>query len=166
MEEQKKKGLEIRIGGRTIPMLLTTWEVIQIQEEIGCTVPQMWDQVFGIEHIMEDDGDKTVFHVVENKDMMRKLGMLIRICGNAGLEEAGHEPDLKDKWILRNMKPGMILPYTIVAMSVVNDAMRQEVTDKEKKDGPVDEILEEENRKKEPGSLRTGESAPMGSSPD
>ena len=92
MEEQKKKGLEIRIGGRTIPMLLTTWEVIQIQEEIGCTVPQMWDQVFGIEHIMEDDGDKTVFHVVENKDMMRKLGMLIRICGNAGLEEAGQEP--------------------------------------------------------------------------
>lgn len=166
MEQQKKKGLEIRIGGRTIPMLLTTYELVDIQDEIGCTVPQMWDQVFGIEKIMEDDEEKTVFHVAEDAKLMRKLGKLIRICGNAGLEEAGLEPDLKDKWILRNMKPGMILPYTIVMMSVVNDAMRQEVAEKEKADGPVDEILEEENRKKEPGSLPTGESAPTDSSPD
>ena len=154
--------MEIRIGNREIPMSLTTFELIAIQEEIGCTVGQLRDEVFGIEHDMETDEYR--FTVVDDKDKLKKFGTLLRILGNAGLEEAGQEPDLTDKWILRHMKPAMIMAYVVVATAVINDAMKMETVKAE--DGPVDEVLEEENRKKEPGSSPSGESAPADSSPD
>lgn len=154
--------MDIKIGNREIPMALTTYELIAIQEEIGCTVGQLRDEVFGIEHNLETDEYK--FTVVNDKEKLKKFGKLLRILGNAGLEEAGQEPDLTDKWILRNMKPGMIMAYVVVATAVINDAMKME-TAQNQESGPVDEVLEEENRKKEPGSSHTGESAPVGSSP-
>lgn len=156
--------MDIKIGNREIPMALTTYELIAIQEEIGCTVGQLRDEVFGIEHNLETDEYK--FTVANDKEKLKKFGKLLRILGNAGLEEAGQEPDLTDKWILRNMKPGMIMAYVVVATAVINDAMKMETAQKKENNGPVDELLEEENRKKEPGSSRTGESAPAGSSPD
>ena len=137
--------MEIMIGGRNIPLMLTTYELIAIQEEIGCTVGQLRDQVFGIEHNLETD--EYSFSLATDKEKMRKFGALIRILGNAGLEEAGQEPDLTDKWILRHMKPAMIMPFVIILTEVVNDAMRMESGKEET--GPVDEGLEEENRKKE-----------------
>ena len=154
--------MDIKIGDREIPMALTTYELIAIQEEIGCTVGQLRDEVFGIEHNLETDEYK--FTVANDKEKLKKFGTLLRILGNAGLEEAGQEPDLTDKWILRNMKPGMIMAYVVVATAVINDAMKME-TAQNQESGPVDEVLEEENRKKEPGSSHTGESAPAGSSP-
>lgn len=153
--------MEIRIGGREIPMTLTTFELIAIQEEIGCTIGQLQDQVFGLEKNLETDEYK--FNLAEDKERLKKFGKLIRILGNAGLEEAGQEPDLTDKWILRHMKPVMIMAYVIVITAVINEAMKMESA---QDDGPVDEVLAEENRKKEPGSLPTGESAPADSSPD
>ena len=137
--------MEIMIGGRNIPLMLTTYELIAIQEEIGCTVGQLRDQVFGIEHNLETD--EYSFSLATDKEKMRKFGALIRILGNAGLEEAGQEPDLTDKWILRHMKPAMIMPFVIILTEVMNDAMRMESGKEET--GPVDEGLEEENRKKE-----------------
>ena len=153
--------MEIRIGGREIPMTLTTFELIAIQEEIGCTIGQLQDQVFGLEKNLETDEYK--FNLAEDKERLKKFGKLIRILGNAGLEEAGQETDLTDKWILRHMKPVMIMAYVIVITAVINEAMKMESA---QDDGPVDEVLAEENRKKEPGSLPTGESAPADSSPD
>ena len=153
--------MEIRIGGREIPMTLTTFELIAIQEEIGCTIGQLQDQVFGLEKNLETDEYK--FNLAEDKERLKKFGKLIRILGNAGLEEAGQEPDLTDKWILRHMKPVMIMAYVIVITAVINEAMKMESA---QDDGPVDEVLADENRKKEPGSLPTGESAPADSSPD
>ena len=147
--------MEIKIGGREIPMTLTTFEMIAIQEEIGCTVGQLQDSVFGLEKNLETD--EYSFQMVNDKDRLRRFGALIRIMGNAGLEEAGKEPDLTDKWILRHIKPAMIMPYMIAITGVINEAMKMETA---KTEGPVDEVLEEENRKKEPGSLHTGESAP------
>ena len=152
--------MEIRIGGREIPMTLTTFELIAIQEEIGCNVGQLEDEVFGLEKNLETD--KYNFKLAEDKERLKKFGKLIRILGNAGLEEAGQEPDLTDKWILRHMKPGMIMAYVIVITAVINESMKMESA---QDDGPVDEVLAEENRKKEPGSLPTGESAPADSSP-
>ena len=154
--------MDIKIGGREIPMALTTFELIAIQDEIGCTVGQLRDEVFGIEHNLETDEYK--FTVVNDKEKLKKFGTLLRILGNAGLEEAGQEPDLTDKWILRHMKPAMIMAYVVVATAVINDAMKMETAENQES-GPVDEMLEEENRKKEPGSSPTGESAPAGSSP-
>ena len=140
---------EIKIGNRTVPMTMTTFELIAIQEEIGCTVAQLRDQVFGIEK--DEETDKISMTVITDSEKMKKFGTLVRILGNAGLEEAGQEADLTDKWVLRNMKPAMILPYVIVVLSVINEAMLMEST-KEEKTGPVDEVLEEQNRKKEPGN--------------
>lgn len=140
---------EIKIGNRTVPMTMTTFELIAIQEEIGCTVAQLRDQVFGIEK--DEETDKISMTVITDPEKMKKFGTLVRILGNAGLEEAGQEADLTDKWVLRNMKPAMILPYVIVVLSVINEAMLMESA-KEEKTGPVDEVLEEQNRKKEPGN--------------
>ena len=149
--------MEIIIGGRTIPMLMSTYEVMLIQEEIGCTTGQLRDEVFGIEHDIETDVYRSTLR--DDKEKLKKFAKLIRILGNAGLEEAGQAPDLTDKWILRNIKPGMVFVYMIQMSEIVDDAMKMEAG-KQQQEGPVDEVLAEENRKKEQGSLLTGESAP------
>lgn len=144
--------MEINLGGRKIPLLLTTLELIDIQEEIGCTVAQLRDEVFGITEDEEpDENGKPVFRfgVMNDPKKIRKMGTLIRILGNAGLEEAGEAADLTDKWVLRALHPGWIIPMAVILVSVVNEAMKQEKTE-EKQSGPVDVTIEEENRKKEP----------------
>ena len=143
--------MEINLGGRKIPLLLTTLELAEIQEDIGCTVAQLRDDVFGITEDDEpDENGKPVFRfgVVNDPKKIRKMGTLIRILGNAGLEEKGEEPDLTDKWVLRALPPGWIIPMAVILASVVQEAMRQEKTE-EKQSGPVDVTIEEENRKKE-----------------
>lgn len=152
----------IKIGDREIPLAMSTYEMITIQEEVGCTVGEVWDKVFGMRKDVEKG--ETYFDIVSDKDRIRKFGILIKILGNAGLEEEGKAPDLTEKWILRKMKPAMITVYMITVGIVLNDAMKMEA-DKEQ-EGPVDVILAEENRKKEPGSSPTGESAPTDSLPD
>ena len=144
--------MEINLGGRKIPLLLTTLELAEIQEDIGCTVAQLRDEVFGITEDDEpDENGQPVFRfgVVNDPKKIRKMGTLIRILGNAGLEEQGEEPDLTDKWVLRALPPGWIIPMAVILVSIVNEAMKQEKTE-EKQSGPVDVTIEEENRKKEP----------------
>lgn len=144
----------IRIGGRVIPLFYSTFEMISIQTEIGCTAFQLNDEVFGIHREDPDDDDSPVhFDVVTDGEKTRKLGTLIRILGNAGLEEDGKEPDLTDKWVLRHMAPGMIMAYVIAVIAVITDGNKIEsTTDKPGEDGPVDEVLEEQNAKKQPGN--------------
>ena len=160
--------MEIIIGGRTIPLLLSTFELIEIQDAIGCTVAQLRDEVFAVVFHPDADTEKGeqayTIEIMKDAKKVKKMAQLIRICGNAGLEEAGQEPDLTDKWVLRNIKPGRVLPYALIMMAAVNDAMRMETAEAE--NGPVEEVLAEENRQKEPGSSPTGESAPADSSPD
>lgn len=144
--------MEINLGGRKIPLLLTTLELAEIQEDIGCTVAQLRDEVFGLTEDDEpDENGKPVFRfgVVNDPKKIRKMGTLIRILGNAGLEDQGEEPDLTDKWVLRALPPGWIIPMAVILASVVHEAMKQEKTE-EKQSGPVDVTIEEENRKKEP----------------
>ena len=142
---------DINIGGRSIPLLYTTYELIAIQEEIGCTGHQLVDEVFGLRLKDEDDPTSWVFDCVKDGKKTKNLGKLIRILGNAGLEEKGEEPDLTDKWILRNMKPAMIIVYAMAAYAVVNEGNLLEQTGSEK-NGPVDEGLEEELAKKPQGN--------------
>ena len=142
----EQKPDEIKIGGRSIPLMLSTLEMADIQEEIGCTVGQLRDEVFGLQVDMETD--KVTFGIVEDGKKIRKFAKLIRILGNAGLEESGQAPDLTDKWILRNMKPGLLMAYVVGVTAIINAAMQIETG--KKQEGPVDEVLEEENRKKEP----------------
>ena len=80
---------------------------------------------------------------------MERLGKLICILGNAGLEESGQEPDLTAKWILRNMKPVMIPIYAMAVMGVIVAGNIMEA--KEENTGePTDVILEEQKAKKQP----------------
>ena len=144
--------MDIKIGGRTIPLLYTTYELIAIQEEIGCTGHQMKDEVFGIRLEDEDDPTSVVFDCVTQAKKTKNLGKLLRILGNAGLEETGETPDLTDKWILKNIKPGMIIGYALAAYAVINDGNKIEQTAPAEEQGPVDEGLEEEIEKKQPGN--------------
>lgn len=144
--------VEIKLGKRSIPLFFSTFEMIAIQEDIGCTASQLRTEVFGLESD-EDEPDKIRMTVVSEPDKMHKLGTLIRILGNAGLEESGQEPNLTDKSVLRNIRPVQVLAYAIAAMAVIVDGMKNETSQLiEQESGPVDEILEAENEKKEPGN--------------
>ena len=142
--------MEIKIGGRTVPMVLTVFEMVAIQEEIGCTIGQVKDEIFGLEHNLETD--EYSFSMLEDKEKLKKFGRLIRILGNAGLEDKGETPDLTDKWILRNMKPGLIIGYALAAMNEITEGNRVEAPAPAEEQGPVDVTLEEEQAKKQPGN--------------
>ena len=89
----------------------------------------------------------------EDPEKMNNLGKLIRILGNAGLEESGKEPDLTDKWVLRHMRPALVTGYAVMAMQEIVDGMTMESPELAEADkGPVDEVLEEQKAKKEPGN--------------
>ena len=146
---------EIKIGKRSIPLFYSTYETIAIQREIGCTAFQLKDTVFGTETIDEDKEptmDNIRLTVDKDPDKMEKLGILIKILGNAGLEESGQEPDLTAKWILRNMKPVMIPIYAMVMMGVIVSGNIMEAKEDKPKNEETDVILEEENAKKQPGN--------------
>lgn len=143
---------EIKIGGRTIPLLFTTFEMIAIQQDIGCTAAELREKVFGIVE-NEDNPDETRITVAEDPEKLNKLGKLIRILGNAGLEESGKDPDLNDKWVLRHMKPAFVTGFAVMAMAEIVDGMTMEsVSLAEPEQGPVDEVLAEQKAKKEPGN--------------
>ena len=150
---EAKKLPVIKIGGREIPLFYSAYEMVTIQEDIGCTVYQLNDEVFGVKRDEEDEENPVRFGVVTDPEKTKKLATLIRILGNAGLEEAEKEPDLTDKWVLRHMKPGHIMIYAIAMIGVISEGNRIESTNQaEKENEPVDEGLEEENAKKQPGN--------------
>lgn len=141
---------EIKIGGRIIPLNYTAFEMIEIQKQIGCTAFQLKDVVFGIHQEDEDNTDSVRIDVIKDPERLEKMGKLIAILGNAGLEEKGEKPDITYKWVLRNMKPAMILSYAIDTMGEIAEGNIMESKDEET--GPVDEILEEQQAKKQPGN--------------
>lgn len=145
---------EIKIGGRVVPLNYTAFEIIEIQKEMGCTAFQLKEEVFGLRKV-EDENDPNAepqifFDVVKDAEKIEKLGKLITILGNSGLEATGQEPDLTAKWVLRNMRPALILPFAIATMAEINEGNMMELKPDEK--GPVDEILEEERAKKPQGN--------------
>ena len=143
----------IQIGGREIPLYYSTYEMVDIQKDIGCTAFQLNEEVFGIHKENEDDPDSNVkFGVLTDGEKTKKLGTLIRILGNAGLEEEGKEPDLTDKWILRHIKPAMIMVYVVAMISVISQGNLIENTTPNEEKGPVDEGLEEQEAKKLQGN--------------
>ncbi len=150
MKEEKLPT--IKIGGREIPLFYSTYEMIQMQEDIGCTAYQLNDEVFGVHHEDDDENSPVRFEVLTDTAKAKKLGTLIRILGNAGLEEEGKDPDLTDKWVLRHLKPGMIMVYVIALIAVITEGNKFESTTPEEEKGPVDEGLEEQNAKKQPGN--------------
>ena len=144
---------EIKIGGRTIPLFYSTYEMIEIEKSIGCTAYQLNEKVIGAHQTNEedpDDPDGIELDILNKPENKENLGKLIRILGNAGLEENGEAADLTDRWVLRHMKPGMVMIYAVTVMAVVNEGNQMEM--KKEESGPVDEVLQIEQGKKSPGN--------------
>ena len=139
----------LKIGGRMIPLYYSTFELIAIEKELKCTGFQIKDKVMGIRQIDEEDPSKVEFGILEDPEMQEKLGVLIAILGNAGLEEEGQKPDLTARWVLKHMKPGMVLVYAMAITTLISEGNTMTVQEEDK--GPVDVKLEEENAKKKPG---------------
>lgn len=146
----------IIIGGRKIPLFYSALEMVEIEKSIGCTAFQLNEKVMGARKIGDDDDENAEFRIdlIDKPENKENLGKLIRILGNAGLEEDGQEPDLTDRWVLRHMKPGMIMIYAMAVMAIVNEGNQMEA--KKEENGPVDVLLEEEQGKKSPGNSPTG----------
>lgn len=144
---------QILIGGREIPLYFSTYEMIAIQKEIGCTAAQLRDEVFGLHLADEDDPNSWTMEVGRDPERMEKLGKLITILGNAGLEENGEEGNLTAKWIMRKMKPAEILGYGIAAIAEINNGLTSETAAEAKEEAGESKsvIVMEEERKKAPG---------------
>jgi len=132
----------ITLKGREIPLLYTVWEMKQVQEEI-CPLNELQYIMFG--RNKDDENDRSKYAGPEHLNALAKL---IRILGNAGLEEAEKEADLTDKKILRSLKPMDLTDAINACVAAMSEGMESEIPD-EKKEGPVDVVLEEIERKKE-----------------
>ena len=131
----------ITLKGREVPLLYTTYEMKQIQEEIGPLgkVPYM---IFGMDPENEKDTSR-----YGSAEQLEAIASLIRILGNAGLEEAGEAPDLTNKRIMRSLKPKELMDTVQICVEAMNEGMESEYPEK-KPEGPVDVTLEEINKKK------------------
>ena len=132
----------ITLKGREIPLLYTVYEMKEVQEEIG-PLGQFQYLVFG--RNPDDEEDTSLFG---SPDHLGAVAKLVRILGNAGLEEANEAPDLTDKKILRALKPGDIVNVINACTQAMSEGMESEIPEKEQK-GPVDVTLEKMNKKKE-----------------
>ena len=132
----------ITLKGREIPLLYTVWEMKQVQEEI-CPLGDLQYIMFG--RNKDDENDRSKYAGPEHLNAVAKM---IRILGNAGLEEAGKEADLTDKKVLRSLRPMELTDAIDAFAEAMNEGMESEIHD-EPKDGPVDVVLEEIEKKKE-----------------
>ena len=133
----------INLKGREIPLLYTTWEMKTIQEEIAPN-DKIMPMLLGKDP--EDINGPT--NTFASADHLMLLAKLVRILGNAGLEEAGEEPDLTNKKVLRALHPRELVSVVNTCIDAINEGFLSEIPDKED-DGPVDVILEEIEKKKE-----------------
>ena len=132
----------ITLKGREIPLLYTTYEMKTIQEEIA-PISRAIRIVLG--RNPDDEEDRSKYASAEHLDAVAKM---IRILGNAGLEEAGEAPDLTDKKVLRALKPAEVGIAVEKCIEAMGEGMASEIPEK-KKEGPEDVGLKEIERKKE-----------------
>ena len=132
----------ITIKGQQIDLLYTTYEMKKIQEEIA-PLGKAIKMLAGINPENEEDKDYAI-----GAERIGVVAKFIRIMGNAALEEAGEEPNLTEKSIMRRMKQGELREAAGACMEALSDGMESEIPEKEQK-GPVDVTLEEINKKKE-----------------
>ena len=130
----------INLKGREIPLLFTAYEMKTVQEEIAPNEKVM-DLVSG----KDPENPDYKFGSAEHLTVLSKM---IRIMGNAGLEEDGQEPDLTNKKVLRALSPRELVFMVNACVNAVNDGFHSEIPPKEEA-GPVDVTLEELNKKKE-----------------
>lgn len=132
----------INLKGREVPLLYTTWEMKEIQEDIA-PINRAISLVLG-----RNPDDKEDMSKYGGAEHLTAAAKLIRILGNAGLEEAGEVPDLTNKKVLRALRPADLANVINACMNAMNEGMSSEIPEKEE-EGPVDVTLEEMQKKKE-----------------
>jgi len=130
------------LKGREIPLLYTVYEMKTAQEEIA-PLGELQYILFG--RNKNNDEDTSLYGTPEH---LTALSKMLRILGNAGLEESGKAPDLTDKWVMRALKPIQIVDAVNACIRAMNDGMSSEIR-QEEAEGPVDVTLAEMNKKKE-----------------
>ena len=135
-------AVSITLKGREIPLVYSTLEMKTVQEEIA-PLGEINYRIYGMNP--DDEEDRSRYLGAEHLEAMAKL---VRILGNAGLEEAGEEPDLTDRKVLRSIKPAEVVGIINACTQAMNEGMASEIPEK-KKEGPVDVTLEEISKKKE-----------------
>ena len=134
----------ITLKGREIPLLLTSEELKDIQQEIA-PLDQVLPLILGRNPDDENDAGRYL-----SPEQIQAVSAMIRILGNAGLEEAGENPDLTDKKIARAIRPVELPGMVNACMAAWNEGMISEIPPKEE-EGPVDVTLEEMKKKDEKG---------------
>jgi len=132
----------ITLKGREIPLIYTVYEMKTAQEEV-CPLGDLQYRLLG--RNTENENDMSGFTGAEH---LGTVATMIRIMGNAGLEEAGEKADLTDKWIMRALRPTQIIEAINACIMALNEGMASEIKE-EKDEGPVDVTLENMNKKKE-----------------
>lgn len=120
----------LTIGGREIPLRYTMLELADMEEAIG-TMDNFRDLI------------------LQGKKRLRNMAAAIRIMGNSGLEHEGKTADLTEDWLLNNMDPGKLKSYQITVLGVFTNGFEMETNNE---GGERDPLLEEFERKKEPGN--------------
>lgn len=134
--------VKVTLKGREIPLLYTTYEMKLIGEQIA-PIQKSIRLMMG--QNPEDEKDTSLYGSAQQ---IETIGKMICILGNAGLEEAGEDPDLTEKKVLRILRPAELGDTVNRLIDALNEGMLSEIPEK-KKDGPVDVTLEEMNKKKE-----------------
>lgn len=132
--------ITINLKGREVPLLYTTYEMKQIQEEIA-PLGKAMQLVLG-----RNPDDETDMSGYMGAEHLKHAATLIRILGNAGLEEAGEAPDMTDKKIMRALRPADMIEAINACMDAMTEGMASEIPPKED-EGPVDVTLEDMKKK-------------------
>ncbi len=132
----------LKLRNREIPLVYTVYEMKLIQEEIA-PLEQLQYALYG--RNPDDENDSSRYAGPAHLEAVAKL---VRILGNAGLEEAGQDPDLTDKWVMRSIRPIDLASVMNIASQAMAEGMASEIPEK-KPEGPVDVMLEQMEKKKD-----------------
>ena len=130
----------ITLKGREIPLLYTVWEMKEIQDELG-PLSKAISTILG--RNPDDPTDTSRYGGAEH---LKAAAKLIRILGNAGLEESGEAGDLTDKKVMRAMRPADLGACVSACMDAMNEGMASEIPPDDS-EGPVDVTLENMKKK-------------------
>lgn len=119
----------ITVAGREIPLRYTMVELADMEEEIGTM-----------------DNFKEL--ILKGRRRLRNMASAIRIMGNGGLAHEGQPADLTDEWLLANLDPGKLKSYQIAILAAFTSGWKMETQEETVRDL----VLEEIERKKEPGN--------------
>ena len=132
--------ITINLKGREVPLIFTTWEMKEIQENIA-PLGQAVNLILAKKDEKEPDNYGSPEHI-------KTVATAVTILGNAGLEENGENPDLTEKKVMRAIKPLELPEIMNACLDAMAEGMASEIQEK-KKTGPVDVVLEEIEKKKE-----------------